>query len=793
MDDLLTDFVAETREMLEAIGGEIVAWEANPGDRARLDAIFRFVHTVKGNCGFFDFPRLEKLSHAAEGALAEVRAERRHPDSRLVNAVLAIIDRISVMIDAIEAGTEIPQGGDEYLVAALEPDAGDTGETVAMQNAAAQASSAQSDATGSAATATPRTIRLPVELLDRVMSGVSDMVLARNDLARRLREAGAEPTLDGPFERMTSILTDVREAVTRMRMQRIELLYNALPRLVRDLSAELGKQVMVDLDGGDVELDREMIEMMRDPMTHIIRNAIDHGVETPSARLAAGKREIGLLSISARQSGNRITVTVSDDGAGLNHEKIGLKAVASGLVTDKELAAMSRNEIVDLIFEPGLSTAEEVSSVSGRGVGMDVVRANIERVGGSISVTSEKNEGTQFHLQIPLTLSIISALTVSAGGQRFAIPQSYVEEIVHGGAKAIEFSKIGETRLMTFRDRRTACVSLGYVLGLTENDVGKAQKLVLLRFGPTELFALAVDAIHDQEDLVVKPLAPAIMQTGFYSGTTLLDDGNPVLMLDIPILAQRSGLSIEARTRAASTKANDNDERSQNARKLMTFVGFDGRRKAIGMELVVRIDQVVPEAIDRSDDHAKVVVGDTIYTLLGLEPDCELEESVKLLRLSDSQSQLSYAVAELGESVEITDEIKPVPQDASLEGIVLHSGKPLRVLDGFGLFAQHASRPVAPDRPVCRIPLHDAWASRMLEPLVQAAGYRIADADDEHVDIVITVAGDSGDDPVEAAETPAIVLYGDPADAARATGGVYRYDRNGLVDALRRAQREKVA
>ena len=361
MDDLLADFVAETREMLEAIEGELVAWEADPSDRAKLDSIFRFVHTVKGNCGFFDFPRLEKLSHAAEGALAEVRAGRRHADSRLVSAVLAIIDRITQMTNAIEAGEDLPQGGDEFLIAALEPDAGDIGETVAIQKTDGEVKEA-----GTAAAA-PRSIRLPVELLDRVMSGVSDMVLARNDLARRLRDAGNEPTLDGPFERLSGILTDVREAITKMQMQRIELLYNALPRLVRDVSSELGKQVMVDFDGGDVELDREMIEMIRDPITHLIRNAIDHGIEKPAARLAAGKREIGMLAIAARQSGNKISIMISDDGGGLDTAKIGAKAVSSGLVTQSELDAMSDDAVMDFIFEAGLSTADTVGAISGRG------------------------------------------------------------------------------------------------------------------------------------------------------------------------------------------------------------------------------------------------------------------------------------------------------------------------------------------------------------------------------------------------------------------------------------------
>ena len=233
MDDLIADFVAECREMLEALGGEIVAWEAEPDDRARLDSIFRFVHTVKGNCGFFEFPRLEALSHAAEDALADVRAGRRTADGQLVSAVLAVIDRIGEMVAAIDAGEAFPAGDDSSLIDALEPGA---------ESASTPTAEALADGKTSAA---PRTIRLSVELLDRVMSGVSDMVLARNELARRLRETENDVTVDGAFERLSGIIAEMRDAITRTRMQRIENLFVALPRMVRDLSGELGKQVLV--------------------------------------------------------------------------------------------------------------------------------------------------------------------------------------------------------------------------------------------------------------------------------------------------------------------------------------------------------------------------------------------------------------------------------------------------------------------------------------------------------------------------------------------------------------------
>ena len=424
MDDLIADFVAECREMLEALGGEIVAWEASPDDRARLDSIFRFVHTVKGNCGFFDFPRLEALSHAAEDTLADVRAGRRATDAALVSAVLAVIDRIGDMVSSIDRGEGIPEGDDSDLIQAL------SGESESQAAAAAPVVTAESKGQVQQQGAAPRTIRLSVELLDRMMSGVSDMVLARNELARRLRVTETAVEVDGAFERLSGIIAEMRDAVTRTRMQRIENLFVALPRMVRDLSAELNKQVLVDIEGGDVELDREMIEMIRDPLTHIIRNAVDHGIEKPAERLKAGKREIGLLSVCARQSGNQILIDIIDDGKGIDGAKLVQKAVAAGVVEAAEGSRLSPREQLALVFEAGLSTAKEVTAISGRGVGMDVVRSNIERIGGTVEVDSTPGTGTRMTLRVPLTLTIIPALTVSIGSQHFAIPRAAIDEIV---------------------------------------------------------------------------------------------------------------------------------------------------------------------------------------------------------------------------------------------------------------------------------------------------------------------------------------------------------------------------
>ncbi|EDL47859.1 chemotaxis protein CheA [Erythrobacter sp. SD-21] len=796
MDELLADFVAETREMLEQSGSELVAWEADPSDKKRIDTIFRFVHTVKGNCGFFDFPRLEQLSHAAEDALAECRAGRREPDSALVTAVLAIIDRISEMTDAIEAGEDFPAGGDEALIAALSPDAEiEVQSDVEIVEETLAEAPAEGDAPA-APTKAPRqtvqrSIRLPVDLLDEVMKGVSDMVLARNDLARRLREAGEQPTIDGPFERLSAILADVRNSITRMRMQRLEHLFSSLPRLVRDLSNELGKQVMVDFEGSEVELDREMIEMVRDPLTHIIRNAIDHGLETPAARLKVGKREIGLLKFAARQSGNQISLVITDDGGGINVDKVVAKAIANGLYSRSEIDKMSDKQKENLIFEPGLSTAEQVSSVSGRGVGMDVVRSNIERVGGSIEVSSKPGEGTSFHLQLPLTLSIIAALTVGSGDQRYAIPRSYVEEIVFGNSSHVEFAQAGDRRLVTFRGQRVPCLALGEVLGGEANETCRWEDktLILVRLASGDVFALAVDRVFDHEDVVVKPIAPAIMETRLYAGTTLLDDGRPMMLIDLPSIAQMRGMVGGVRTKPVGIEKEERTQKSK-AVPVMLFAGLDGRHRAVRLELVRRIDTISREAIDIEGDRAQAVIDGEIMTLAGHDTGPLPEERCRLLRLSDGEHELVYAVKEVLDAADITDDVVPSEADTAIEGVTLIGGKPIPLLDGHAVFARYRAARKIDHTLTCRIPEGSEWARTILEPLVQAAGYRIAGEDDEvEADLAIALAEDAA--PITAGARETIRLRPEPEDAGDDT--IYRYDRDALLAALKRIRTGRAA
>jgi two-component system chemotaxis sensor kinase CheA len=773
MDDLIADFVAECRDMLEALGGEIVAWEAQPDDRARLDNIFRFVHTVKGNCGFFDFPRLEALSHAAEDALADVRAGRRHPDAALVSAVLAIIDRIGEMIAAIDAGEDMPAGDDSALIDALAPGA---------EGHAAPVAATVADASGKAASA-PRTIRLSVELLDRVMSTVSDMVLARNELARRLRESETEVIVDGAFERLSTIIAEMRDAITRTRMQRIENLFVALPRMVRDLSAELNKQVLVDIDGGDVELDREMIEMIRDPLTHIIRNAVDHGIETPAERLKAGKREIGLLCVSARQSGNQILIDIQDDGRGIDGKKLVEKAVSNGVIDNAAAAQLTPREQLALIFEAGLSTAKAVTAISGRGVGMDVVRSNVERIGGIVEVDSRLGEGTRMTLRVPLTLTIIPALTVSIGSQHFAIPRSAIEEIVRATGESVTLEHVGGAGIATIRGRRVPEVSLAEILGLESHVDPADRRLIVLRPAGGDVYALSVDRIHDHEELVVKPAAPAVMATGLYAGTTLADDGSPILLFDPAGLAEVGGVKLEAQERAARI-AEGPASTGPKVVPVLLFRGLDGARRALRLAVVDRIEEVSVSAVKKAAGQLRVQVGEAILPLAGAEGTDLGDDKLRLFRLSDGVHEIGFAFKEVIDFAAIEHDVIHAERPGEVSGVSLINGEPAELLDPHWLFANYIGAAARPAEPlVCRMPSDDPWMQNMLRPIVEAAGYLVVGDDAEvAADLVIASQGENVGDAANA-----IVLRNEAEPAGKKDESIYRYDRAGLLMALKSA------
>nr|MDA8253466.1 chemotaxis protein CheA [Rhodospirillales bacterium] len=431
MDDLLADFLTEAGESLADLDLALVRLERAPDEGETLALIFRHVHTIKGTCGFLGLARLERVAHAAENVLVKLRDRQLPASPPVVSVVLAAADRIKLIVAGLAAtGTE-PEGDDTALIAALAAIA----EGQAPQ-AAAPPPAAEPTATAPAPAAPPaptQTIRVAVEVLEELMALVGELVLTRNQLLQLVRGQG-ESALSVPLQRLSQITSDLQEGVMKTRMQPIGGAWNKLPRLVRDLAHELDKKIELAMHGGDTELDRQVLELIKDPLTHMVRNAADHGLETPAERLAAGKPESGRITLRAFHEGGHVMIEIADDGRGMPVDKIRAKVLARGLATEAELAAMSESQVLRFIFRPGFSTAAAVTAVSGRGVGMDVVRSNVERIGGSVELASSAGQGSRFIIKIPLTLAIAAALIVEAGGERFAIPQLAVVELVHAGS-----------------------------------------------------------------------------------------------------------------------------------------------------------------------------------------------------------------------------------------------------------------------------------------------------------------------------------------------------------------------
>jgi two-component system chemotaxis sensor kinase CheA len=797
MDDLLADFIAEAQDMLGALSGEIVAWEKDPADRARLDSIFRFFHTVKGNCGFFDFPCLEMLSHAAEDVLADVRAGRREADSALVDVVLAVLDRIGAMVADIEAGNAVDETGLDELIARLQDPAHDdpsVDQAAQAPDGCEQGGGEQGGSASGSAGLRKRTVRLPVDLLDRIMSGVSDMVLARNDLARRMQAHDRQTGLEAPFNRLSAILDEVREAITQTRMQSIDTIFTAFPRMVRDLSADLGKQVLVEMENGDVELDRELVEVIRDPLVHVIRNAIDHGIETPAERRAAGKREIGLLRISARQTGNEIRIGVIDDGRGIDGDAVVAKAIASGIVTAEEAERLTPRQRNLLICAPGFSTRDEATAVSGRGVGMDVVRANLEQIGGSLFIDTTPGSGTRILLNVPLTLSIVPSLTVGVAGQKFAMPRSYVEEVVRLDAGDTAQSQVGGVRLVALRGTQVPSVPLASVLGIDPlpgdqpgGQVG-GQMMVAIRLVGGDLIGLVVDRVFEHEELVVKPLAPVVMACGYYVGNTQMDDGSPVLMLDVSGIARSAGLIREVERRADAQVVEEDGQHSQRARvPALLFAGIDGARRVVHMQSVDRIAHVPAHAVRLAGRRSQVVFDDVILPLAGVPVGTDLTGRVSVMLLSEGAARIAYAFAEMVDTTAIDADLKPDGAGEAARAIALVDGSPVEVLDCALLFAEAGLATAQPAKPSCRLVGADPWMQDFLRPLVESAGYRLTH--DGNADVAIAMA----EDVAGVAIAPAghvIQLRSEPDAAPGSEHSIYRHDTEALRMALLSARME---
>ncbi|BBD98742.1 chemotaxis protein CheA [Sphingobium amiense] len=786
MDELLQEFISETQETLEALAGEVVAWEADPADRDRLDAIFRFFHTVKGSCGFLNLPRFERLSHAAEDVLSEIRAGNREADPATVSAVLGVMDRIGELAEAVAAGAALPNENDDFLIGALmaKAEAVDDGipDTAAAPVAIARLGGAQSG---------PRTIRLPLSLIDQLMNGVSDMVLARNEMSRKLRERTGDPELDNVFERLSTCVADMRDVISKTRMQRVDRLFAAIPRMVRDLGRDLGKRIDLTLEGGDVEMDREMVEMVVDPLTHIVRNSIDHGIETPERRRAAGKPEAGSLRLEARQSGNQIVIAIADDGAGIDTARLVEKAIAAGRLTPEAAARMSNAEKLDLIFQAGLSTARQVTQVSGRGVGMDVVRANVERIGGVIALDNHPGQGLTITLRVPLTLTIIPGLIVRAGGQHFAIPRAAVVEILHDTNETLQISVVGGAKVATIRSVRHSMIDLEDVLGLEKPDQSAPRAIMVVRSASGVPFAMGVSAVDNHEELVIRPASPLVMASGVYAGMTLPDNGKPMLLLDAAGLANAARLPNIADDRAArQQEERDGATSGVEMVAALRFEEVTGERRLLKLALIERVEDIDASLFGQSAGRAFVRLDGRLVPVVNGISRFD-REKVSALRLRDGQREACYPVAAVLDIVQMPAVPDMVALQGVLSGVAVIDGEHLEVLNPFALFAALPEE-AAGEQPRGRCLLadgEDGWTREILAPLLRQAGQDVviglpADGEVGPQDVVLCMDSNAA----QAAEIMGcrvVQLRTSPRPAGpQEQGSIYRYDQDALMAAI---------
>lgn len=790
MDELREEFIAETRETLEILASQLIQWEKNPGDLSLIDSAFRFVHTVKGSCGFLDLPRLLKLSHAAEELLSAARDERITVSDAMVSSVLAVIDRISALTEALESGEPVFDNDAELIdamLAFLPGEGGAEATEIAFASLDKQALQEMADEAVNASKA--RSVRVSLALLDKLMNGVSDLVLARNEVSRQLRRVGATTEIEHAFGRLSSTVAEMRDAIGMMRMQHIDRLFSSLPRLLRDICIELGKQIELTVEGSEVEVDREMVEALRDPLTHILRNSADHGIESPEQRRAAGKDPVGHIHVLARQSGNQILVEITDDGRGIDVEKLGQKAIARKLLTTAQWQKMSERAKLETIFAPGLSTADAVTAISGRGVGMDVVRNNMLAIGGTIDLENNEGFGLKITLRLPLTLSIIAGLSLRAGGQIYGISRSSVVEIVSKSNRNVVIENVGGMPIARVRGERIAYGKLETILGIPEVECSQsmARSLVIIRPAVGAIFALDVEAVVDNEELVVKPGAPLVMATGLYAGTSLPDNGRPMLLLDASGLAAAIGVENEL---FEATGLRPDDSSQQIAKRVdsgLLFETMDGSIRAIRLSAVDRMEDMESEHFHQIGGRLCVSVDEKLYDVKGLDASPGAGSSVKLLRLSDGESTIFLAVADVIDIFALDGDIAPSLLPELFEGIVHVDGKPVEILNAYSFFEVRPDevRTAAAQRPLCFIDAaqQDGWEKNVLAPLLTASGYQVTFDDANRANATVVLV--RGTVIENAANDERLIALRDTLQSSEGDQkSIYRYDRLALLDAI---------
>lgn len=643
-----------------------------------------------------------------------------------------------------------------------------------------------------------QSIRVNVELLENLMTTVSELVLTRNQLLQMVRHH-EDSEFKVPLQRLSHVTTDLQEGVMKTRMQPIGNAWNKLPRIIRDLGNDLDKKIELKMLGADTELDRQVLEMIKDPLTHMVRNSGDHGLEGPEERVKAGKPETGTVTLNAYHEGGHIIIEIADDGRGINIEKVKEKIVANGLATEAELEGYSNQQIQQFIFKAGFSTAEKVTNVSGRGVGMDVVRTNIEKIGGQIELRSEEGKGSTFVIKIPLTLAIVSALIVRCGTEKFAIPQLSVVELVRvSSASDHRIEKVNETPVLRLRDRLLPLVSLPKLLNLGDDDLlsaienhhaevddvaesteavdvsEEAEKaeigevtdesdssninddsgdsfIVVAQVGPYT-FGIVVDAVYDTEEIVVKPVAPILRDISVYSGNTILGDGSVIMILDPNGIATATG-NISATNPAEETDTTVNSGGRNERTALLVFRAGSEEPKAVPLALVARLEEIEAENVETSDNQLVVQYRGQLMPLLPVTESFERQTEGRqpVLVFTDRDRSMGLMVDEILDIVEENLNVEIKTDTDGVIGSAIVDGKATEIIDAssyltrayhdwFGRTDEGANNGTASGRVLL---IDDSpFFRNLMAPLLRAAGYDVLTA--ENADDALTMR-DSGE------------------------------------------------
>ncbi|PWC28733.1 hybrid sensor histidine kinase/response regulator [Teichococcus aestuarii] len=765
MDDLIAEFLTETNEALAELDTALVQLERAP-DGETLARIFRLVHTVKGTCGFFGLSRLEGVAHAAENLLGLYRDGERAVTPEGVSAVLASIDAIrTIMAGLAETGAE-PPGDDAALRARLEalaaPEAGavppgqealtepllepaaeceepelpgplPTPANDGAPTPLAAAPAAPAAGTGAEAALPVQAIRVSLPVLDDLMTLASELVLVRNQLLQVARSQG-DSAFSAPLQRLSRITSELQEGVMKTRMQPVSAAWSKLPRLVRDLGQELGKRIELVMTGGETELDRQVLELIRDPLTHMVRNCADHGLEGPEERRRAGKPEAGRILLSARQEGGRILIQIADDGRGLDLDRVRRRALERGLVTEAALAGMDDADVARFVFRPGFSTAEAVTAVSGRGVGMDVVRTNIERIGGSVDLRSSAGRGTTLTIRIPLTLAIISGLIVQAEAERFAVPQAAVVELVRVGPGGATLEWVNVAPVLRLRGQLLPLVPLGALLGLAPAlEAGAAvEGFVAVLHADAGRFGLLVDGVFDTEEIVVKPVAPILRDLAAFSGNTILGDGGVIMILDPGGVARLAGLSLG---RAGEAEAEGAAQSTDTAQLLLFRAGGQPTPLAVPLGLVARLEALPAESIELVGEGPAVQYRGRLMPLLpvGAWSRPQPGATQQMLVFQEGERMLGLMVDEILDVVQEPLALRPSGARPGFLGSAIIAGRGTDVLDcahwlrlGDPAWFGHSGGPV----PRLLVVEDSGFFRQIVVPALSSAGYAVTECAD---------------------------------------------------------------